>query len=97
MLRGLLNTVLPFYWDIAKHREDDSKDTLDNAEALAREISNARLRVFEGVGHLACTEHAAEVNEEILSLLQAKRRPSPTGGVATGIRRSAARYPRFAV
>ena len=89
--------MLPFYRDIAKRPRNDRRDTLDNAEALAREISNVRLRVFEGVGHLAFTEHAAEVNEEILSLLQAKRRPSPTGGVAIGIRRSAARYPRFAV
>jgi len=28
---------------------------------LLREISNARLRVFEGVGHLAFAERAAEV------------------------------------
>ena len=66
------------------HGSEDQVVPVDNAEALAREIPNARLRVFEGAGHLVFIERADEVNEEILSFLQAKR-SSPTGGVATGV------------
>jgi hypothetical protein len=46
------------------------------AEALAQAIPVAKHRIFEGAGHLVFIERAEEVNEEILSFLQAKRHPS---------------------
>jgi 3-oxoadipate enol-lactonase len=69
------------------HGSEDQVVPLDNAEALARAIPNAGLRVVEGAGHLVFIERADEVNEEILSFLQANGRPSPAGGLVTGVTR----------
>jgi pimeloyl-ACP methyl ester carboxylesterase len=58
------------------HGDDDQVVPVDNAEALAQAIPDARRRIFEGAGHLVFIERADEVNEEILSFLEAKRHPS---------------------
>jgi alpha-beta hydrolase superfamily lysophospholipase len=58
------------------HGSDDRVVPVENATALAQAIPGARLRVFEGAGHLVFIERADEVNEEILSFLQVKRHPS---------------------
>jgi pimeloyl-ACP methyl ester carboxylesterase len=69
------------------HGDDDRVVPVDNAEALARAIPDARCHIFEGAGHLVFIERADEVNEEILSFLPAKRRPSLKERVAAQPRR----------
>lgn len=57
------------------HGGDDRVVPVSNAESLSEKLPNAKLRVFEGAGHLVFVERADEVNEEILSFL--KKRPYP--------------------
>jgi 3-oxoadipate enol-lactonase len=51
------------------HGAEDRYVPLANARALAQAIPNAKLRVFEGAGHLVFIERAADVNREVLAFL----------------------------
>lgn len=57
------------------HGNDDRVVPASNAVSLSGKLPDAKLRVFEGAGHLVFVERADEVNYEILSFL--RRRPYP--------------------
>jgi pimeloyl-ACP methyl ester carboxylesterase len=59
------------------HGADDRYVPAANAAALAQAIPNARLRIFEDAGHLVFIERAEEVNEEIVSFLEAREDQEP--------------------
>jgi len=48
-----------------------------NAVVLAKAIPDAKLRIFEDAGHLVFIERAEEVNEEIVSFLEARGEQEP--------------------
>jgi 3-oxoadipate enol-lactonase len=52
------------------HGAEDRYVPLSNARALAQAIPNAKLRVFEGAGHLVFIERAADVNREVVAFLR---------------------------
>jgi len=51
------------------HGAEDRYVPPANARALAQAIPNAKLRVFEGAGHLVFIERAADVNREVVAFL----------------------------
>jgi pimeloyl-ACP methyl ester carboxylesterase len=51
------------------HGAEDRLVPPSNARALAEAISDARLRVVDGAGHLVFIERAADVNREVLAFL----------------------------
>ena len=59
------------------HGADDRYMPVANAVALAESIPGAKLRVFEDAGHLVFIERAEEVNEEIVSFLEAREEQKP--------------------
>ena len=52
------------------HGAEDRYVPPTNARALAQAIPNAKLRVFEGAGHLVFIERAADVNREVVAFLR---------------------------
>lgn len=69
------------------HGSDDQYVPVANAQALARAIPDAELRVLDGAGHLVFIERAEEVNGEVTSFLlglQEPRRPRATPGATPG-------------
>lgn len=72
------------------HGADDRVVPVSNARSLADKLPDARLRVFEGAGHLVFVERADEVNEEILEFLAPE--PYPVlGALLEAVRRTARR------
>ena len=59
------------------HGADDRYVPAANAVALTEAIPGARLRIFEDAGHLVFIERAEEVNEEIVSFLEAREEQEP--------------------
>ncbi|MDQ3942890.1 MAG: alpha/beta hydrolase [Actinomycetota bacterium] len=57
------------------HGSDDRYVPVANAVALAEAIPDARLRILDGAGHLVFIERAREVNKEIVSFLEPRKRP----------------------
>jgi 3-oxoadipate enol-lactonase len=51
------------------HGAEDRYVPPANARALAQAIPNAKLRVFEGAGHLVFIERAADLNREVVTFL----------------------------
>jgi pimeloyl-ACP methyl ester carboxylesterase len=51
------------------HGAEDRYVPPSNARAMAQAIPNAKLRVFEGAGHLVFIERAADVNREVVAFL----------------------------
>jgi pimeloyl-ACP methyl ester carboxylesterase len=59
------------------HGADDRYVPVANAVVLAKAIPDAKLRIFEDAGHLVFIERAEEVNEEIVSFLEARGEQEP--------------------
>jgi alpha-beta hydrolase superfamily lysophospholipase len=59
------------------HGADDRYVPAANAVVLAKAIPDAKLCIFEDAGHLVFIEQAEEVNEEIVSFLEAHGEQEP--------------------
>lgn len=72
--RDIGNIVSP---TLVIHGADDRYVPVANAVVLAKAIPDAKLRIFEDAGHLVFIERAEEVNEEIVSFLEARGEQEP--------------------